>query len=73
MNRAARRAEARRVPQALRSVPIVSVTPQHFYEHFRNHQPGDIITLKGWKRGERGGLVKCAEGEETPVKLELRA
>lgn len=72
MNRAARRAEARRLPRSLRSVPIVSVTPQHFYEHFRNHADGDIVTLKGMKRGPRGGLVKCEPGQETPVKLELR-
>lgn len=72
MGRAARRAEQRRIPKALRNVPIVEISAQHLYEKLPGNKSGDIVKLTGFKRGPRGGLVRCEPGEETPVKLELR-
>lgn len=76
MNRAERREQRREgrrnTPSDLRDVPVLDITSSDLAQHFPGLEDGDIVTLKGFGRGQSGGYVKVERGQESPVRIKVR-
>lgn len=72
MSRAERRAKFRGTPKALRGVPALDIKESDLRRYLPQAQDGDILTIKGFGRGQAGGFVRVEHGNETPIRIKVR-
>lgn len=71
-NRKARREKLRGTPKHLRGVPVLDISAEQLASYFPGKEDGDIMTIAGFGRDQKGGVVRVAPGKETPLRVKVR-